>query len=330
MYIIRIYIYICIAITMHDRSLTFSDSVYELRKLRHQHRPVSDFASKQTLEELLGKRHQIPPAVAAPPFALPPDPANECLGPDEEHHSKVEKRVKQLSSIAQDNADAASPQEHMPSAIRLEIRGLFERRRVSGFLDSTHAEDIERTLQEGLERRSRRQQRRRARPSPDHQQASGRASLLEQIRGRRMPRSGDSASGTSPPQRHPENGQYQVPRRDQSSIVRQLRESPALNTLQPAERDRVLTEVNYLVQQHLVTSVLSGEFRGVLELHIQVSKIIIILCAMCFTCVIRMILFQNRADQMRDGVTGEDVAHSLQRRSNHSASSAARYVYILS
>ena len=240
-----------------------SDSVYELRKLRHQHRPVSEFTSKQALEQLLEKRHLAPPPSAA-------------TGPDsEETQSNVEKRVKELSSISQENASAAAPQVHMPAPIRLEIRGLFERQQVTEFLNSPHARNIERTLQDGLERRNRRQQRRRARPFPSNRGQGRGGSPLEVRTGRAhgsgygRPMSRRHVSTTQ--RRLPENGRYPVPQRDQSSIVRQLQQSPALNSLQPAERDRVLTEVGSLVQQQLVTSALSGEFRGVLELHVQVS-----------------------------------------------------------
>lgn len=219
---------------------------------------MSEFDNKRTLEEIFEKRCDALSVSAAPP--------SEAAG--EDPHSEVSKRVKQLSFISQENAAEASPQEHMPSSVRLEIRGLVERQQVSGFLNSSHASDIERTLQEGLERRHGRQQRRQAHPLSGDVQG-GRERLLEGIRGRAA-----TAGGSETPAYQQGNSQYQMPRRDQSSIVSQLQESPALNSLQPAERDRVLTEVNQLVEQHLVTSALSGEFRGVLELHIQVSALI--------------------------------------------------------
>ena len=230
----------------------FSDSVYELRKLQHQHKPVTEFGSKQALEELLEKRCH----------ALPARPES-AAGP----YSEVDVRVKQFSSISNGDASASSPQEHMSPSVRLEIRGLIERQRVRGFLNSVHASDIERTLQEGLVRRNRRQQRREA---PGQARQGGRERLPEVRGDLQVQDHAESGISVSTP-REPENGQYQMPRRDQSSIIRQLQESPALNTLQPVERDRVLSEVDHLVQQHLVTSALSGEFRGILELHIQVS-----------------------------------------------------------
>ena len=237
-YYVRTYVRMTTRVTMSCVS-SFSEAVYELRKLQQQHKPVSAFASKLDLEEL---RHRAPP----PESAFEPAEGNP-----------YDRRVQQLLS-------ASDPQGYMPPAVRLEIRGLIERQQVSELLNSAHAGDIERVLQEGIERRHRRQLTpRQVHPLSDQAQPGGsrRGRLLEEVQ-----RQGERAL----PRSQPENGQYRMPRRDQSSIVHQLQESPALNSLQPAERDRVLSEVNHLVQQHLVTSALSGEFRGVLELHIQV------------------------------------------------------------
>ena len=54
--------------------------------------------------------------------------------------------------------------------------------------------------------------------------------------------------------------------RDQSEIMSTLRQSPALNSLDPESRNEIFAEVGNLVQQQLVSSALSGEFRGVLEI----------------------------------------------------------------
>ena len=234
--------------------------------MQHQYRPVSEFASKETLEQLLEKRHADPP----------PQSSAAASAAVEEAKSNVEKRVKELTALSHENAVDESPQVHMPVPVRLEIRGLFERRRVSGFLNSSHAGDIERTLQDGLNRHRRRQQRRR----PHHRPYQGReredsiaaAQVREHPGARPRPMPRRQISSSLPRPRRSENEQYRVRQRDQSSILSQLRQSAALNSLQPAERDRVLTEVGSLVQQQLVTSTLSGEFRGVLELHIQVSR----------------------------------------------------------
>ncbi len=68
------------------------------------------------------------------------------------------------------------------------------------------------------------------------------------------------------------DGRYAVPPRDQSGIVQRLRQSPALNSLGVEARDEIVAEVGSLVSQQLVTTALAGEFRGVLELHIQVPR----------------------------------------------------------
>jgi hypothetical protein len=91
----------------------------------------------------------------------------------------------------------------------------------------------------------------------------------------------------------PHTGQrrYRVPQRDQSQILSVLRNSPTLNSLPASDRDAILSDVGGLVQRRLVSSALSGDFRGVMEVHIQ-----------------------QRADQMRTGVTADNVVQSLERR----------------
>ena len=63
---------------------------------------------------------------------------------------------------------------------------------------------------------------------------------------------------------------HRMPHRDQTQIISQLRTSPALNRMDPEQRDELISEISNLVQRRLVTTTLSGELRGVLELHIQV------------------------------------------------------------
>lgn len=70
------------------------------------------------------------------------------------------------------------------------------------------------------------------------------------------------------------DGRYSVPQRNQNEIVQRLRQSPALNSLGEEARDEILAEVGNLVSQQLVTSALSGDFRGILELHVQVRAIL--------------------------------------------------------
>lgn len=241
-------------------SLVRSEAMFELRKLRHQHRPVSEFCSRQHLETFLSelsKRSKRPP---------PPHPDAAAGSPLE---NNVAERARQFASQPQ----AATPQSLMPEAVRLEVRGLFERRRVSEVLQGPLQQEMERVLGEGLERRRRgRQQRRRARGNSGGH-GGGAGGLLGAIRNGRQ-----RGQNLSQPSRRrvrfvpPEDGRYPMPRRDQSQIVEQLRSSPALNSLDAGARDRIVTEVTHLVQQQMVTSALSGEFRGVLELHIQVKK----------------------------------------------------------
>lgn len=224
--------------------------MYELRKLQHHYRPVTGFDSKPVLEELLGRRSQ----------ALPPAETRQAV-------SEVDRHVRHFQAIAISSTgggggDADSAQEHMPSSIRLEIRGLIERQRVSELLNSPRAGEIERTLNEALERRERQMQQQQRRVRPQSRPAQGRRTVGE-------PRG--EGGGLS----HPENGQqYPVPQRDHSSIVRHLRESPALGSLELAERDRIINEVDHLGRQHLVTSILSNRaLRSFLERHFQVRNI---------------------------------------------------------
>jgi len=243
-------------------SLVHSEAMFELRKLRHQHRPVSEFCSRQHLETFLtelSKRSKRPP---------PPQPDAAAGSPLE---NNVAERARQFASQPQ----AATPQSLMPEAVRLEVRGLFERRRVSEVLQGPLQQEMERVLSEGLEQRRRgRQQRRRARGNS----GGGAGGLLGAIRNGRQ-----RGQNLSQPSRRrvrfvpPEDGRYPMPRRDQSQIVEQLRSSPALNSLDAGARDRIVTEVTHLVQQQMVTSALSGEFRGVLELHIQVKNTVCML-----------------------------------------------------
>ena len=233
--------------------------MFELRKLRHQHRPVSEFCSRQHLETFLSElskrgKHSQPPQ---------PGAASAAESPLE---NNVAERARQFAS----QPPAAVPQSLMPEAVRLEVRGLIEHRRVSEVLQGPLQQEMERVLGEGLDRRRRaargRSQRRRARGNSGG--IAGAGGLLGAVR------NGSRLRGQSRRVRFvpPENGQYPMPRRDQTQIVEQLRSSPALNSLDAGARDRIVTEVTHLVQQQMVTSALSGEFRGVLELHVQVKN----------------------------------------------------------
>ena len=102
---------------------------------------------------------------------------------------------------------------------------------------------------------------------------------------RRRQRPGARLPAPSPRQR------YRVPQRDQSQIMRVLRDSPSLARLDRDEREAILSDVGNLVQRRLVTNALSGEFRGVLEVHIQ-----------------------ERADHVSQGVGPQELLRSLERR----------------
>lgn len=231
-----------------------SEEMFELRKLKHHQRPVSEFSSKQHLEQiLLTKCKQAPNADNAQATSLT--------------HS----RVKEFDSRAQAAQSQQNTQNLMPESIQLEIRGLFERRVVSGMLQSPVQAEIERVIQEQQQQQGRRPRRRRARPPPTQQrEAAGAAGrVMAAVRSGARSR-GASYHRRARHARPPMDGNYPMPRRNQARILDHLRQSPALNSLDQGAREEIVSEVSNLVHQQLVTSALSGEFRGVLELHIQV------------------------------------------------------------
>ena len=229
--------------------------MFELRKLKHHQRPVSEFSSKQHLEQiLLTKCKQAPNTDNAQATSL------------------THNRIKEFDSRAQAAQSQQNTQNLMPESIQLEIRGLFERHVVSGMLHSPVQAEIERVIQE-QQQQGRRPRRRRARPPPAQQREAAGAA------GRVMAavRSGARSRGASYHRRvrhvqPPMDGNYPMPRRNQAHILDHLRQSPALNSLDEGAREEIVSEVSNLVHQQLVTSALSGEFRGVLELHIQVYR----------------------------------------------------------
>ena len=233
-----------------------SEEMFELRKLKHHQRPVSEFSSKQHLEQILQtKCKQAPNTDNAQATSLA--------------HS----RIKEFDSRAQ---AAESQQNHtqnlMPESIQLEIRGLFERHVVSGMLQSPVQAELERVIQEG-QQQGRRPRRRHARPPPSAQHRAEGAGAAGRVMA--AVRSGARSRGALYHRRvrhsrPPMDGNYPMPRRNQARIVDHLRQSPALNSLDQGAREEIVSEVSNLVHQQLVTSALSGEFRGVLELHIQV------------------------------------------------------------
>lgn len=232
----------------HNTTCIHSEQMFELRKLKLQQHPVSEF----------GNTHQLEKVIQCLSKPAQPEPAT----------SSVSNRAQELSGRVAD----PEPQSLMPEGIQLEIRALFERRQVSQVLQGPMLEEMEHVLQEGLNRHQRRRNRRRHRAS--NHGHGGERSILAAIRRSERSRSSGSNYRRRVTFQPPANGQYPMPQRDQSTIVQQLRQSPALNSLGEEDRDRIVSEVSNLVQQQLVTSALSGEFRGVLELHIQVKKII--------------------------------------------------------
>ena len=246
--------------------------MYELRKITHQQRPVSHAAAKQALENFFTEQQVHVPGKAADPGAA---------------------------------ASAAVAQSRMPEPIRLEVRGLFQRRRVREVLQSSLVQRLEQAIVNGLQRHTRRRRAASARPRTQSgsgtppreaeggEQAAGAEAGAEGRSPRRSPasprrpqhqrqrrltaavaaRSGIRYGAVPSPDA---NGRYRHPRtggrRDQGRIMEQVRMSPTLNTLEPEARDRVVAEVGHLLQQQLVTSALTGEFRGTLELHIQVKQ----------------------------------------------------------
>lgn len=265
--------------------------MFELRKLTHHQQPVSAFNSKQTLEKCLSSRqppsHEKPVAVTTPQHTNgdPSLPAEAATQPSavQESSLNVSERVQLFIPSPEPN-----PQTLRPDEVRLEMQNLMERQIVHEVLQGP-AQEIDRALREGMEQR---QARRRTRSRP-HQHVPqvddgdeggdemGQGSahpvgrLLSSSRASAAGRRGRSSRSRhvrfvpQPPTPNAE-GRYPVPRRDQSVIVDRLRQSPALNSLGDEARDDIVAEVSSLVSQQLVTSALSGEFRGVLELHIQV------------------------------------------------------------
>lgn len=248
--------------------------MFELRKLALHQRPVSESSSKQTLEEYFSNRPQLAPYLA-------PAESN-TVEPSGEHQPKAEAGVE--PSEARDaggeeearGEGAATPQNLRPEEIMNDMQTLQERRLVHGILQGPVHEEIDRTLREG-QRRPR--PRVRQRPLQAEESEEGGDEMNQPPVGRLLAAGGQSRRQRGSrgrrvrfryqvPTPNPD-GRYAVPPRDQSGIVQRLRQSPALNSLGVEARDEIVAEVGSLVSQQLVTTALAGEFRGVLELHIQ-------------------------------------------------------------
>ena len=192
----------------------------------------------------------------------------------------ISARVQQLEPRAEGGETPA--QQLRPEWIQQDIEVLQELRLVNGILQGPVQEEIDRALRDGLEQRESRQRPRpRPRPRPPRIEREdddeGGDEMNQAPVGRLLAPGGRSRRQRNRrvrfrPQIPTPNadGRYPIPRRDQSVIVERLRQSPALNSLGDEARDEIVAEVGSLVSQQLVTSALSGEFRGILELHIQV------------------------------------------------------------
>lgn len=259
--------------------------MFELRKLTYQHRPVSEFGSKDALLEHLASRQPPPARDQASPHQ---DGAGVESGAEESEVPALDisARVQQLEPRAEGEV---LTEQLRPEGIQQDMQILQELRVVNGILQGPVQEEIDQTLRNEIERREARQRPRpRPRPHPPRPEREeggeeGGDEMSQPPVGRLMALGGASGGGRTRRQRgsrrvrfRPQiptpnaDGRYPVPARDQSVIVERLRQSPALNSLGDEARDEVVAEVGNLVSQQLVTSALSGEFRGVLELHIQV------------------------------------------------------------
>ena len=250
--------------------------MFELRKLKYHQRPVSEFSSKEHLEQiLLTKCKQAPQTTDSAQAA-----------------SLTSSRIKEFDSRAQAAESQQNTENLMPESIQLEIRGLFERRVVSGMLQSPMQAQIERVIQE-QQQQGRRPRRRRARPPAAQQReaAAGAAGrVMAAVRSGARSRGASAYHRRARHSRPPMDGNYPMPRRNQARILDHIRQSPALNSLDQGAREEIVSEVSNLVHQQLVTSALSGEFRGVLELHIQVDINFDKIITMCILCKLTHIM----------------------------------------
>ena len=249
--------------------------MFELRKLTYQQRPVSEFGGKVTLEQHLANRPQ-----PRQPAASPPSDGAEARDAEEPpQEASISARVRQLEPAELET------ETQRPEAIQQDMQVLQELRVVNGILQGPVHDEINQALLDGMDRNHSRQRPRmhsRASQPADRRAERGEdggdemtPAPVGRLLGRsRRQRGGHGRRVRFRPQIPTPNadGRYPVPRRDQSAIVECLRRSPALNSLGEEARDEIMAEVGGLVSQQLVTSALSGDFRGTLELLIQVKK----------------------------------------------------------
>lgn len=272
--------------------------MFELRKLSLQHRPVSEFGSKHTLEEHLARKQ------VRPPQASINATESSNVGSAEEQRINAEQRGATAESTEGQQESTSSTESHSrePQAelaasqegamevpptpqweqIQSDMQELQELRVVHGILQGPVHVEIDQSLHNVMEQQRHGNRRPRPRPRPRPVPAEESEDEMHAPVGRLLA----TAGGQSRRQRGARgrrvrfrsqlptpnaDGRYSVPRRDQNIIVERLRQSPALNSLGEEARDEIVAEVGSLVSQQLVTSALSGDFRGVLEFHIQVT-----------------------------------------------------------
>ena len=187
---------------------------------------------------------------------------------------KLAKKFEQSAELTRQESDSFKPEE-----VLQEVRGLLEQQRVTEFLQNEiERQHLEQILMETIERRhneqQRRSQRRHVRFANNESAAATPSSTISR--------------NSTPSHDQGRQQRYRMPHRDQTQVISQLRTSPALNRMDPEQRDELISEISNLVQRRLVTTTLSGELRGVLELHIQVYKYLSILVHVnedCFVCI---------------------------------------------
>ena len=171
---------------------------------------------------------------------------------------KLVKKFEQSAELSRQESDSFQSEE-----VLQEVRSLLEQQRVTEFLQNEiERQHLEQVVMQAIERRQneqqRRSQRRHVRFATNESTAASSNPTVS-----RNPTASHSQGRRQ--QQH-----YRMPQRDQTQIISQLRTSPALNRMDPEQRDELISEISNLVQRRLVTTTLSGELRGVLELHIQV------------------------------------------------------------
>ena len=209
--------------------------MYELRKMKHE-KPVT--TTKENTKKLLEK------------FVLQKDArVARSAG------KRKKKFAEHPPELTRQESDSFKPEE-----VLQEVRSLLEQQRVTEFLQNEiEKQHLEQVLMEAIQRRQNGQQRRSQRR---HIRFANSQPVMS------TPTTSRNSAPSSYDQRRQQR--YRMPRRDQTQIISQLRTSPALNRMDPEQRDEVISEISGLVQRRLVTTTLSGELRGVLELHIQV------------------------------------------------------------